>query len=357
MGAHSGLDFPPWMTPVFAIHLLNGLLLFLLMKRLSIPMWWGTMGAAFFTLSVAAFDAWWKPMYIFDLLCATFSLSSILLYASRRWVLSFIAFWVAYKSKELAVMLPAVLAAYEYCFGQRRYRVLIPFLVASLSFGLQGLILNPNKDNDYTFRFSIHSLERTIPFYSKRFLMFPLSGVLLFLLAFVRDRRIWFGLAAMSLIISPLLFLPGRRFEAYIYLPLAFATLAVSAAGSRFNPAWGVVALALWMPFNIHQLRYEQRVKLARDDDAFAFVKTILTWSAANPQIRTFVFDRPPEGFHDWGVSAAWNIAHRGGALPVLFAGSEAGRNALRSETVAYGAWNPEQHRLKIEIRRPTDAN
>ncbi len=34
---------------------------------------------------------------------------------------------VAYKAKELAVMLPVVLLAYEYWFGKRRFAVLIPF--------------------------------------------------------------------------------------------------------------------------------------------------------------------------------------------------------------------------------------
>jgi hypothetical protein len=52
----------------------------------------------FFVFSAAAFDAYWKPMYVFDLLCTTFSLASILFYAYRRWILSFIAFWLAYKS-------------------------------------------------------------------------------------------------------------------------------------------------------------------------------------------------------------------------------------------------------------------
>ena len=58
------------------------------------------------TLSAGAMDAYWKPMYVFDLFCTTFCLASILLYAHGRWILSFIAFWLAYKSKELAVMLP-----------------------------------------------------------------------------------------------------------------------------------------------------------------------------------------------------------------------------------------------------------
>ncbi len=148
MGNQLGLWFAPYVTPIFAFHLLNALLLWLLMRKLGIKQWCAIAAAAFFTLSVAAFDAYWKPMYVFDLLCTTFSLASILLYSHRRWVLSFIAFWLAYKAKELAVMLPAVLIAYEYWFGERKFKVLIPYVLAGLSFGIQGLLLNPHKHGD-----------------------------------------------------------------------------------------------------------------------------------------------------------------------------------------------------------------
>jgi hypothetical protein len=47
MGRAFGLEFPPWITPVFAIHLLNGALLFLLMRRLEIRDWFALAGSAF----------------------------------------------------------------------------------------------------------------------------------------------------------------------------------------------------------------------------------------------------------------------------------------------------------------------
>jgi hypothetical protein len=344
-----GLDFPPWVTPVFVIHLLNALLLWLLMRKLGIRQWCAIAAAAFFALSATAFDAYWKPMYVFDLLCTTFSLASILLYSYRRRVLSFIAFWLAYKAKELAVMLPAVLVAYEYWFGERRFRVLIPFLLASLSFGIQGIVFNPNKDNAYTFRFTFDALRHTVPFYAKRFLMFPLSGLLLFALAFVRDRRIWFGLAAMSLLIVPLMFLPGRLFEAYAYLPLAVGTIALGAAASHWNPAWAWIALAIWMPFNVRQVRDERRATLESDDRAFSFVDALMKWGEQNPEIGTFVYDGIPAGFNDWGVAAAWSIAHKGADLPALFVNWPEGRKALAGQTVAYGQWDP--RRLQLNIR------
>ena len=70
---------------------------------------------------MALFDAVWKPMYVFDVLCATFCLLSVLMWTRRRWILSLLAFWLAYKAKELAVMLPAVLLCYEMWIGTRRW--------------------------------------------------------------------------------------------------------------------------------------------------------------------------------------------------------------------------------------------
>lgn len=353
MGKLFTLNFPPYITPLFALHLLNGLLLFLLMRKLRIGQWCAIAGAAFFTLSASAFDVYWKPMYVFDLLCTTFSLASLLLYAYRRWVLSFMAFWLAYKAKELAVMLPAVLAAYEYWFGERRFKVLIPFALASLNFGIQGIVRNPNHDNDYAMHFTPGALRRTVPFYAYRLLMFRGSGLLLLPLAFLRDRRIWFGLAGMFLLIVPLLVLPGRLFEAYAYLPLAGVAIAMAAAASRWNPVWAWVALALWMPFNIRQIHHESRATLAADDQAFTFVDSMEKWVVRHPGPGTFVYDGVPAGFHHWGVTAAWNIVHHGSGLQALFAASPEGMKALASESVAYGTWDARRGELMIEMRPP----
>ena len=353
MGRAFGLNFAPYMTAIFTVHLINALLLYLLSRKLGIPSWHTLAAVTFFVFSATAFDAYWKPMYVFDLLCTTFSLASILLYAYRRWILSFIAFWLAYKSKELAVMLPAVLVVYEYWFGERRFQFALPFLLVSLSFGIQGIVWNPNKNNAYTFRFTLDALRQTVPFYSGRFLILPFTGLGLFALAFVRDRRVWFGLIAMCLLMVPLLFLPGRLYEAYGYLPLACAAIALAAAASHLNAAWAWIAVALWMPFNVRELRMERRVKLALDDRTFAYVDTMAKWAAQNPRIETFVFDGAPHGFEDWGVAGAWNIIHHRQDLPVVWVDSDEARAARRRQAVAYGTWDWQRQMLSIEIRRP----
>lgn len=350
MGSLFGLDFAPYITPIFAIHFLNGLLLFLLMRKLAIKPWCALAATAFFALSATAFDAYWKPMYVFDLLCTTFSLASILLYAYRRWVLSFLAFWLAYKSKELAVMLPAVLALYEYLFGDRRFKILIPFFLVSLSFGVQGIVLNPNKDNDYTFHFTPQALAIALPFYANRFLLFPFSGAILFALAFLRDRRIVFSLAAMSLVMVPLIFLPGRLYEAYAYLPLACASIAIAAASARFNPLYAWLALAIWMPHNVREIRHERRAILEADDAAFAFVDALSKWTGTY----TLVYDGLPPNFHYWGATGAWNIVHRRQDLRAFPADWPDASKAMASDTVVYGTWNPQNQTLTLRLRSPS---
>ncbi|MES1258683.1 MAG: hypothetical protein ABUS51_09635 [Acidobacteriota bacterium] len=353
MGRAFGMDFPPYITPILLIHLLNVLLLFLLLRKLAIRPWCALAGAAFFALSATAMDAYWKPMYVFDLLCTTFSLATLVLWMYERWILSFLTFWLAYKSKELAVMLPAVLLAYEYLAGKRRFLPLIPFLAASLSFGLQGILLNPNKNNDYTFRFTPGALATTIPFYARRFLFVPFGGAALLLLALVRDRRVWFGLAAMALFLFPLLFLPGRLFEAYAYLPLAAAVIALCAAGSHVRPVWLWIALALWMPWNFRQLHREQNARLDADDETFVFVDKLQVWAAKNPDVRTLVYTAAPPSCHDWGVTAAWNIAHKTVGLKALYRDWPEAAKAVGEETVAYATWDGAARTLQVRIHSP----
>ncbi|MEP6716091.1 MAG: hypothetical protein ABJC09_10990 [Terriglobia bacterium] len=352
MGRAFGMDFPPYMTPIFAIHLINAALLFFLMRKLGIGQWTAMAGAAFFTLSATAFDAFWKPMYVFDLLCTTFSLASILLFARRHWILSFIAFWLAYKSKELAVMLPAVLLIYEYLLGERRYVLLIPFFAASLSFGLQDILLNPNKDNEYTFHFTLDALRKTVPFYTGRFLFFPFSALLLFLLG--RDRRVWFGLLAMICFSFVLLFLPGRLYEAYAYLPFACATIALTAAASGFSAVWLWIAVAIWFPFNLLHLRAEQERKLSLDDQAYTFIDQVQTWARRHPSVTTLVYDGSPPGLHDWGVTAAWNIAHHTNGLPALFHDWPQAAPAIDHGTVVIATRDAKSQKVFFQIHSPS---
>ena len=108
MEKYFGLDFPKYVLGIHVFHLFNAWLLWVLARRLGAAPFSAGAAVLFFAFHMALFDALWKPMYVFDVLCGTLCLLSIVFYTGRRWVLSFLAFWMAYKSKELAVTLPAV---------------------------------------------------------------------------------------------------------------------------------------------------------------------------------------------------------------------------------------------------------
>src|SRR5579872_2684771 len=179
MAKNFGLDFPKYIAPLHALHLLNVWLIWLIARRLGAGVFAAGCGALFFAFNMVVFDVLWKPMYVFDLLCATFCLASLLFFIRRWFIASFVAFWLAYKSKELAVMLPAVLACYEYWVGKRGWKPLAPFFLVSVLFGVQGLLLNPNHDNDYAFHFGPRSILTTIDYYANDILLFPFAGLAL----------------------------------------------------------------------------------------------------------------------------------------------------------------------------------
>jgi hypothetical protein len=303
---------------------------------------------------MALFDDFWKPMYVFDVLCATFCLLSLWCYASERWVLSFVAFWLAYKSKELAVMLPMVLGAFEIWFGQRRWKPLVPFFLTSLSFGVQGILGNPNKDNDYTFRFTAAALAKTSVFYAGRVFLIPYLGFVAPALAFLaRNRRTWFGLAAMGLFLLPVLFLPGRMFSAYSYLPFAGLAIAVTGLAEGTSPAPLALFLALWLPMDLQELRLLRRETLANDDEVRTWMTAVRRFAAGRERVDAFVFSGTPAGFQDWGVAGALKYFYERSDLTVKDSGDPAAAPLMETRRVALLKWDADRKRLDIVLRGP----
>jgi hypothetical protein len=350
----AGLNFPVYVAVLHAFHLLNVWLLWLMIRRLGAAPFAAAAACLFFGLHMALFDDFWKPMYVFDVLCATFCLFSLWCYASGRWVLSFAAFWLAYKSKELAVMLPVVLGAFEIWFGQRRWKPLVPFFLTSLSFGVQGILGNPNKDNDYTFRFTAAALAKTGTFYAGRVFLIPYLGFIVPAFAFLaRNRRTWFGLAAMGLFLLPLLFLPGRMFSAYCYLPFAGLAIAIAGLAEGASPAALALFLALWLPMDIHELRVRRRETLANDDEVRTWMAGVRRFAAGAERVDGFVFSGTPGGFHQWGVEGALKYFYERGDLTVKRAGDADAAALMGTRRVALLNWDAGRKRLDIVVRGP----
>jgi hypothetical protein len=345
-----GLDFPKYVAVIHAIHLLTVWFLWLLMRRVGFSPVAAGAGCVFFALHAALFDAVWKPAYVFDLLCGTFCLASVLLWARGYWILSFLSFWLAYKAKELAVMLPLVLVCYELWFGSRRWTRLAPFFAASLSFTVQALLLHPEQTGDYSFHFTRAAIASTAPFYAEKVFLVPYLGFLLPLTAVAaRNRRTWFGLAITGLFFFPLLWLPGRIFSAYCYVPFAGLAIAMAGVAETVNPATIAIFFLLWLPLDIHWLNLQRNETLQQDGDAREWIITLSKFAKTGPAVAGFVYKGVPEGFHVWGLVAVVKYSYRLLDVTIPSVDSPEGAQLLRNGRVAILNWDGSRHRLEIQ--------
>jgi hypothetical protein len=337
-----GFQFRPYVLVLQLAHLLNVFLLWRLARKLGISVFGAYAGALFFAFNMAAIDAFWKPMYIFDVLCATFCLASVLLFAKGRWVWSFAAFWLAYKSKEVAVMLPLALAGYELWFGDRRRRwTLLPFFVVSLSFGGQAMIANQTRQDLYAFHFTWDALMQTAAYYSSRILLVPYAGAGLLVLPFVfRDNRVRWGVASMLLLFVPLLLLPSRIFCAYTYVPLAFLSVALAAIAGARRPVFTLLFFLLWMPLDIQQLRADRRTMLAAAEESRPYFEDVVNFARTHRKPAALLYDGLPVGYHVWGVTGIFRCAFGDPVLEATYLHDPAADKLMQSGSFAILIWD-----------------
>lgn len=344
-----GLDFPKYVAVIHAVHLLNVWMVWLLIRRLGTPAPAACAGVVFFALHPALFDVVWKPMYVFDLLCGTFCLAATLLWARGNWILSFAAFWLAYRSKELAVMLPLVLACYELWFGSRRWKELMPFLAASLWFAVQALMINPVRAGPYAFHLSRHTLGRTATFYAGNVFEAPYLGFLLPVAALLRNRRIWLGLAMISLYFVPLLCLPGRLFSAYCYLPFTGLAVAIAGLAEMVKPPVIALFFLAWLPLDVYQLGIQRDATLRQDRDIREWIDTVGRFTKTAPPATQFAYDGLPGGFYPFGAEATLRYFLVSLDVPLAPVNSPEAAKFGQSGRVAVLRWDAPSHRLLID--------
>jgi hypothetical protein len=350
-----GLDLPKYVVVLHGLHLFNIWLVWLLARKLGIGPWGAAAGAFFFGFHAVLTDAWWKPMYVFDVLCATFCLLTVLFYAYDRWILSLISFWLAYKSKELAVMLPAVLACYELWFGQRRWKRLIPFFAVSLLFGIQAALLPVHRGTRYEMQLGAGALATTIGFYSSQLFLLPYAGLLLIALPFIiRDRRLWLGFAAMCLLLIPLLLLPGRLYAVYWYVPLIGAAVMLASLADGHYRWAAMLLLVLWIPWDFVHFRELRRTNQRIEQQNRAYVGAIEKFALLHPGERAFVYDALPEEFHAWGVAGALRSVYRNPTITAEYIDQAGAEERIQRGDAAWLHWSRGLSRLDI-VRYPRD--
>ena len=358
LAATSGLHFSPYISTLHLLHLANVVLLWLILRRLALPFWAAAAALVFFAFHMAVFDIYWRPEYVYDLLCGTFCLAALFFWLDDRWILSLLAFWLAYRSKEIAVMLPAALAAYEFLLGKRRWLRLAPFFAISLWFGVQGLLVATHLNSAYSMHLHPADVTKSLLFYSSRVFLVPAVAALLLLAIpplvaiFTRDRVLWFGLIAFAALLTPMLLLSERLSGAYLYVPLIGLSIAIGAIAAHRRATLAVAgALVLWIPWNYVNLRRFRREALSQVDDRRHYVATLSELVLSQPHLISFLYLDGP--FLESGALGVIRWLHPG--VDILMAREDGPDRSkiLDQPEIALLYWNRQAHRLEPVVRTP----
>jgi hypothetical protein len=354
LGRTFGLRFTPYVAVLQAFHVVNLVLLFFLLRRLDFPELAAGAATLFYAFHAALIDAYWQPQYIFEVLASILCLTTLLLYLRGHWIVGLIPFWLAYKSKEIVVTLPAAMLAFEWFLGKRQWRRLIPYFLISLNFGLQALWQNESVPDasGYALRFTPHLLWTTIAYYAAAVFFVPFAGFALLLLpVFVRDRRVYVGIIFMVCLFIPMFVLPGRLERVYWYIPMIGLSIAVAAIASR-TPAWAIALFfVLWLPVNYVVLREKRHALLATGDAHRWYTTALIEYAHHVPKLKAVVYQSIPPYVGYWGIEGAIHHAFGFDVDTAWYGNGPEARKALSEVPMAIVGYYPNERIVKGLLR------
>lgn len=361
--ASQGLNFPAWVGALHAIHLLNCILFWFLLRRLELDDGPAAIGVAFFEFHKALLEVYWRPMFVYDLLCCTYILLALLAYRHGRWLVSLILMLLAYRCKEIAVTLPAILLVYEFTLGDRRWKRLIPFFALSLSFGIQAMLNNASRSTSpYSLFFTASAFSQTLAFYSKRMFGPSWLGLITLALPFLPDSRLRWSTALIWFPLIPLLPLVFRQEQAYLYVPQIGLSLAVAAlAALSWNrlprPAllW-TAAIGLWWLAQYSGLTQFRGPELERGRQNRTYCEAVRQAMAEHPNYRYFLWSNHPAGLDPWGIRGLIYYLTPREDIEIRWTGDKEAP-ALSSKTpLTVISWFAPQSRVTVSHHNPGDA-
>lgn len=357
------LSYQWWAWAMLALGLANVALLWRLLEALEFDPVSAALGCLVFTASRALFDGWWKPMFIYDVLATTFALIMLLAYIRGRWVVSFIAFFLAMRTKEIAIALPAVLLCYEFTLGRREWKRLIVFFIPATIYAFYGILMSSHSPRTpYTITLTPAGLWRSMLFYSSNVFGIPYAGLLIPLTLLVtRDRRLLFALGAGFAAIGVYLLLPGRMLEVYLYLAMPLVAIVIATLATHHRQTVALLAM-VWAGWQFVLIREHAAVTREDASERRAYAAAL----RRVPKAPAYLYIDAPESFGYFGGEYAIRVITGAGdvyrldapfpadkPLPVLtwiasrrildlstFVASEAGYHARGHGAVAWqGTW------------------
>lgn len=345
-----GFDYPGWVAFLHIFHLLSVCLVWLIIRRFGASLAGATIGTLFFLLNMCAFYVYWRPMFHFDLLCGFFILLSLYLYQRGNLIGSLLAFWFAYKCKEIGVTVPAILLAYEWWFGGRRWLRIVPFALISASFTGQAFLDNRANKGGYTMHLGLQDIWTCVQYYADHVLFAPYLGFLLPMLALIRrDSRIYFGLWFAFCTIAPLFLFPARLFDAYLYIPAAGLAIAFAFFFDR-RPLWLLAPVAAaWLFVNAQVLSEKAPPELELASHNQHFFNEAMALARRHPEIRAITFRNSPPEMGQWGLTGVYRLAFP--TAKVFWADNPAAQSVATADVT----WDFEHDKLLSQINRPAN--
>lgn len=349
LGRWAGLHYGPYVAVLQALHLATAALLWRWLRPMGLLA--AGVGALLFATHAAILAAYWKPMYIFDVLCGLLVMATLLLYRRGHWILAFVTFWLAYKAKEIAIAVPVALTLYEALttgLSKERSWRLAPFYLAAVSFGLQALAQPQRPNHDYDLHLSAGTVLASAVFYAGKSFFLPFSGFILLILPFLakpgqRRQQALFGIALFSLLLAPMLVFPGRLQGTYLYGPMLGAAMILAVLPTD----WRVAALlmALWLPVDYWQVREGRRDILRLGHENGPYV-TQVRQALQEHGAQAVLYDGMPGAMGNWGVDGLIHVAAHNPALVVQAASGRSDQPLLHKSGTLVLQWNDQTHKL-----------
>jgi hypothetical protein len=262
-----GLNPIPFHWTLLVLHLVNATLVLVLAQRL-LRSWWlaAATALAYGGWSAAIEAASWMAAN-FDVLANTLVLLTALTFSSRRWTLralSVVCFYLALRTKETAIVTPALLLVIVLVCDPKARRTLWPHFALAAIFvaAYFPLVVQHAGTQDaaspYRMEFTPHAFFEGLYDYTSTMLYgrpWPIGRLIRWIAVAAliaagltrRSRATIVGLSGFVLFLLPVLFLAHQRQALYLYIPSAFFTLAIAGGAEVVAQEREVLAVAIML--------------------------------------------------------------------------------------------------------------
>jgi len=245
-----GLNYHAQLSFFIIVHFINTILLYKFVKTIFTEEYYSFLAAFIFACHFPANSTVHYIGAVFDLLCCTFSLISLILFQKNQRVALFfsvLCYFVSVRSKEMSVLLPGVLTLLVWAQYNGRQQEMLknilrrcwPFyivLLMMMAFFLSSKRIGYDVDVNHpiAMKFSsgvfIDNLKLyllTLMFYTNQHLIIMLSFFAFAASLLGNYRLMFFSAMSFILMLTPVLFYTHHRFNWFLYIPSIFFSIVI----------------------------------------------------------------------------------------------------------------------------------